>query len=192
MYIDKDQRNWHLLLPTVMMSMRSSPNTETSGFSPFKMIFGSEMRLPYDTTLIPRESLSTDAKIHIEQLFERLRLIHTQAKQNTELTQKESKEKHDVIAKESVFVQGDLVLLKVHKSKPGLSHKLQDQWSSNIYYIKYKGPHDTYKIADCQTDKNHIPLVNAKNLKMYNDPKNYRVEYKNSTENGGIINTDNN
>ena len=64
MYIDKDQTNWHLLLPTVFMSIQSSNNTKTSGYSPFKMLFGDEMRLPFDTTLVPSETLGPEAKIY--------------------------------------------------------------------------------------------------------------------------------
>ena len=40
MYIDKDQTNWNLFLPTVLQALRSSPNVETSGFSAYKMLFG--------------------------------------------------------------------------------------------------------------------------------------------------------
>lgn len=40
MYVDKSQRNWHKILPFANMALRTAPNTETSGFSPFKMLFG--------------------------------------------------------------------------------------------------------------------------------------------------------
>ena len=39
-----------------------------------------------------------------------------------------------------------------------------------------EGPFDTYKIADCQTNKLHKPLVNARHLKRYYDPLNYKTE----------------
>ena len=35
MYVDRSQRNWHLVLPVALMSLRNAPNLETSGFSPF-------------------------------------------------------------------------------------------------------------------------------------------------------------
>ncbi|WAR18319.1 hypothetical protein MAR_000157 [Mya arenaria] len=89
-------QNWHLILPTVLMAMKSNPNTETSGFSPFKMLFGGEMRLP-DT----------------------LKMVHGTAKSNTEITE----ESHDIKAKESMLGIGETVLRKIHKPTTGLSKK---------------------------------------------------------------------
>ena len=86
MYVNKDQKNWHLLLPTVLIAMRSTPNTETLGFTPFKMLFRSEMRLPFDTTLVPRETPGPEAKVHIDQLLDRLKTVHGHATRNTEIT----------------------------------------------------------------------------------------------------------
>ena len=45
------------------MDMRSQPNTETFAYSPFKMLFGAEMRLPFDVNLIPRDTLKPTDKI---------------------------------------------------------------------------------------------------------------------------------
>ena len=85
MYVSKDQSNWDLHLPTVHISIRSAGNTEGSGFSPYKMLSGNEMRIPFDTALVQRETLGQEAKTH------RLKLIHYQAAKNTKLSQKESK-----------------------------------------------------------------------------------------------------
>ena len=84
MYVDRSQRDWHMILPVALMSLRSSPNLETSGFSPYKMLFGCEMRLPFDVNLIPRDNLGTDAKIHMEHLLGRLKLFQELAKDNSE------------------------------------------------------------------------------------------------------------
>ena len=175
MYVSKDQSNWDLLLPTVLMSIRSAPNTESSGFSPYKMLFGNEMRIPFDTALVPRETLGPEAKTHVTQLIDRLKLIHDQAAKNTELSQEESKHKHDIKAKESNFLIGEEVLLKVHKTKTGLTKKLHDKYMGR-FYIKEKGPFDTYKIADCQTNKPVKNFINAQDLRRYYDPQNYRYE----------------
>ena len=42
-YIDKDQMNWPSLLPIIMMAFRSTPCTESTGFSPYQQLFGKEM-----------------------------------------------------------------------------------------------------------------------------------------------------
>lgn len=37
--VDKDSRNWDLLLPYVLFTIRETPQVST-GFSPFKLLFG--------------------------------------------------------------------------------------------------------------------------------------------------------
>ena len=48
-----------------------------TGFSPYKMLF--EMRIPFDTALVPREILGPEAITHVTKLIDRLNLIHDQA-----------------------------------------------------------------------------------------------------------------
>ena len=57
MYVCKDQNDRHLILSCALMAIWSALNSERSGISPFKMLFGGEMRLPFDTNLIPMETL---------------------------------------------------------------------------------------------------------------------------------------
>ena len=172
-YVQKDQQNWHKVLPVVLMGMRSQPNTETSGFSPYKMLFGGEMRLPFDVNLIPKDSLKPEDKIIVRDLLDTLKLVHGTAKSNTETTQNESKEKHDVKAKESNYMLMELVLKKLHKHTPGLSGKLEEKWDGP-YYIVAKGPSDTYKLANCKTNKVSKSFDTARNLKRYYNPDVYR------------------
>ena len=174
MYIDKDQSNWNLFLPTVLQALRSSQNVETSGFSAYKMLFGGEMRLPFDIDLIPRETLGQDAKQHVQQLLDRHKAIRELAKQNTETTQQESKVRYDLKAKPSDFRLREQVLLKVHKHTIGLTPKLEDMWKGP-YHIKEKVSSDTYRISDSKTHKTWNAPVNAKDLKRYSDPRNYRI-----------------
>ena len=61
-----------------------------TGFSPNKMLFEIEMRIPFDTALVPREILGPEAITHVTKLIDRLNLIHDQAAKNTELSQEES------------------------------------------------------------------------------------------------------
>ena len=157
------------------MSIRSAPNTETSEYSPFKMLFGDEMRLPFDTTLVPKETLGPEAKIHVTNLIERLKLVREQADKNSTLTQTESKQAHDVKAKDSNFLLGEQVLLKVHKTRPGYAKKLENKFTGP-FYIREKGLYDTYKIAYCQNHKLIKNFINAQDLKRYYDPQNYRYE----------------
>lgn len=57
-YINEDQTNWPELLSGIMMAIRMSPLTQSSDMSPFHIIFGKEMNLPFDTSLIPKDGMN--------------------------------------------------------------------------------------------------------------------------------------
>lgn len=50
LFVDENQMNWDRLLPYVMMAYRSSVQAST-GFTPYKVLFGQEMVLPVDIML---------------------------------------------------------------------------------------------------------------------------------------------
>lgn len=70
-YIDKEQNNWRKLLPSVLMSFRRSPCKE----SPYRMLFGKEMNLPFDSQVIciPKETMGKDANSILASFFENWR-----------------------------------------------------------------------------------------------------------------------
>ena len=53
--------------------------------------------------------------------------------------------------------------------------KFEDKYTGP-FYVRDKGPYDTYKIADCRNDKCVKNFINAQDLKRYYDPQNYRYE----------------
>ena len=175
MYVDRSQRDWHMILPVALMALRSSRNLETSGFSPFKMLFGCEMRLPFDVELIPRDNLGPEAKIHMEHLLGRLKLYREIAEDNSQRAKERDKARHDIKAKESTFIEGEQVLVKINKVPKDLSPKLYDKFDGP-YYIRRKCPNDTYIIADSATDKVQPVRHNATRLRRYYDPEDYRFE----------------
>lgn len=60
-YCGKNQDNWPDLIPCVLMAFRKSPSLHSTEFSPFYLLFGEEIRLPFDAALEPLDSLSADA-----------------------------------------------------------------------------------------------------------------------------------
>ena len=114
-YVDRSQTNWHTILPVALMALRNSPNVETSGYSPFKMLYGCEMRLPFDAELIPRENWGPEAKEHMQQLLVRLKIYRELAADRSAETKDRDKMRHDLKAKPSDFQIGEQVLLKLNK-----------------------------------------------------------------------------
>ena len=62
-YTKNQQDDWINLLPGIMMAYRATPATQSTDFSPCFILFGREMRLPIDTSLIPKDHISQDHKI---------------------------------------------------------------------------------------------------------------------------------
>jgi len=56
------------------------------------MLFGKEMPLPIDTSLIPEELITQAPEKYIDQLINRVKIIHEIAKTNLEKSQEKSKQ----------------------------------------------------------------------------------------------------
>ena len=166
-YIADDQSNWPKLLPSIMMAFRSMPNTESTGYSPYEMVFGETMNLPIDTSLIPKQTLPQSVQQYFAELTDRLKVVSKLAKFNQERKQLQAKERHDIKAKVPNFMVGDKVLLKQDKTPQGQSTKLINK-RDGPYIIQGKGPNFTYKIRHFGTGKVHKSLINAARLTLYN------------------------
>ena len=172
-YCDKDQMNWPYLIPSVMMAMRMSPNTESTGFSPFHMLFGKEMNIPIDIALKPKENLGASAKEHLEHLIEHLKIVQAVAKKNVKDSQNKTKVRYDKKAKLPNFAVGDQVMLQCMKIPKGFSPKLYAKWEGP-FYITDVGVNNIYKLRRCLDHKILKSRIHANRLKHYNDPRNVR------------------
>ena len=173
-YVDKDQKNWADYLPAAMMAFRSSPASGT-GLSPFHLLFGKEMNLPIDTSLIPKTTLGLDAQHYFERLLERLKAAKEIAGTNIRIAQEKSKQRHDVQAKDPGLKVGDYVLLKSIKVPKGYSPKLYPK-SKGPFYITELGPNFTYKLRSCADHSEVKCLINASRLRKYVNPGPIRRE----------------
>lgn len=60
-YCNNAQNKWPELVPSILMAYRKSPSMHSTEFSPFFLLFGEEMTLPYDLALELLENMSRDA-----------------------------------------------------------------------------------------------------------------------------------
>jgi len=165
-YCNEEQTNWDELLPFVMMAIRSSP-CQSTGFSPHYMLFGREMLLPIDTTIIPKDSLGKEATSHINGLLKHLKLTKEVAEENIRSSQETTKSRYDQKASPSKFAIGDTVLLRNTAVPKGHSPKLMMKYNGP-YSIEEIGPNYTYKLRNCENYQIIKPFVNHNRLKMYN------------------------
>ena len=85
-YAEKEP-NWDLRLPLILFAIRTSEHS-TTGFSPFKLTYGCEAKLPWDICYgpslnepLPREKWAADRKQEMTKIFKMVR-DHTQRAQH--------------------------------------------------------------------------------------------------------------
>lgn len=124
-YCQKEQTHWDSVLPSILMAFRMSPSTQSTGFSPYYMVFGKEMSLPLDVALLPSEELQKAPDAYVKELIHKVKIIQEIAQQNVKDVQKLNKQRYDKKTKEPQFQIRDQVLLKIMKRTTGKKHKLQ-------------------------------------------------------------------
>ena len=95
------------------MAFRMSPSTQSTGYSPYYMLFGKEMPLPINVALWPNELLDKAPKDYIEDLIKKVKIIQEIAQEHVSKAQTESKTRYDKKAKIPQYKIRDQVLLKV-------------------------------------------------------------------------------
>ena len=172
-YCAKDQTKWPSFLPGIMMSFRKAVSAHSTEYSPFHLMFGEVMRLPFDIELQPKDNLGRDAKQYLEDFMVNLKMSHQIARQNDEYHQQLNKQRHDKSIKLPDFRVGDKVMMTVHQVPKGQSAKLYDK-ATGPYRIMELGPNYTYKLRRCSDNKVHQSLISAIHLKHFYDPNVYR------------------
>lgn len=180
--VAKDQSNWHKLIPSVMMALRMSTNTESTGYSPFQMLFGKEMNLPFDISVQPKDGMSKTAKSHLDTLIDRLKIVKDIAKTSVENSQEKTKNRYDKKAEAPKFRVGDYVMLQSMKVPKGLSPKLHPKWDGPFYVINV-GQNNTCKLRRCSDHKLIKSRIHTNRMKPYIDPRDHRDIPRNVVEN---------
>ena len=167
-FINKDQTNWAELLPSALMTMRASPSY-TSDFSPHHILFGKEMPLPFDNSLIPKKNINKEASDYIAETMKHLKVVKRIATENTIKTRRKTKERYDKNSTEPTFALRDQVMVHNKVVGKGLSPKFANQYDGP-YYIVDVGPKRTYKLRRVSDDKEVKSQIHADRLKLYHKP----------------------
>ena len=171
MYCKDQQDDWPEILPSVMMAHRMTPCTQASQVSPFFLLFGREMHIPIDTALLPKDNLSQNHKVHLNNVLKQLETTRKIATENIKSAQVRYKHQFDKRSQVPKFQPAERVWLYCTKVAVGKAPKLHRKWVGP-YYITQLGPHHTFKVRNCATNKEVKSLVNGVRLKPYYDPEN--------------------
>ena len=110
---------------------------DSTGFSPFFLVYGHGPVLPLDTLL----GLNTNilVKIAYPNKLQRLNKAFTMARENL-VVRADNKMRHDQKASDEKFLVGDAVYYKNHIIKKGHLKSLSPKWRPNYRIVAQTGP----------------------------------------------------
>ena len=158
------KRDWHSCLPQVLYSYNTTPHQST-GESPFYLMFGQEPRLPVDF-LLGRVCDPVGGEIHewIQEHQTRLQLAFEGTQERLKVAAERRKKNHDHHVRDAPLKVGQSVWLRDHGARG--RHKIQDLWCPVVYRV-VKAPQEggpVYTIAPMD-DQAKVRQVHRTSLK---------------------------
>ncbi|SPT17070.1 unnamed protein product [Triticum aestivum] len=147
--LERSAGYWIDELPTVLWSLRTTPNKST-GFTPFFLVYGAEAVIPTDIEFdSPRVTMYTEAEAKEAReddvdLLEEGRLL---ALSRSAIYQQSLHRYHSRKVKPRSFQEGDLVLRLIQRTAG--QHKLSAPWEGPFIISKALG-NDSYYLIDAQ------------------------------------------
>ena len=117
-----EKRSWDKLLysylPMVMFAYREVPQAST-GFSPFELIYGRDVRGPLDIlrdNWLPSQQGPSDAATYVTQLHERMQRAKAIVRKHCQQVQEKQKAWYDRKARQLKLSNGEQVLLLLYRT----------------------------------------------------------------------------
>ena len=152
-----ENHSWDVMLPYVLFAYREVPQ-ESTGFSPFELIYSRDVRGPLD---VLKESWSSGEKemddilTYVMKTRERMELASELAHENLKMTQQKCKQWYDRKAREMELKEGDQVLLLL----PDSTKKFQGRWQGP-YEVKKRLGKVNYEIMMPERGSSKVVHIN--------------------------------
>ncbi|GBO31512.1 Transposon Ty3-I Gag-Pol polyprotein [Araneus ventricosus] len=170
MYVDVEQRNWDTILPFVTFAYNSSKQ-DTTGFSPFFLVYGRDIATPLDV-ILPHDT-ENHADNYVQQLITRAEEARQLAKLHILDAQVVDKRRYDERHRPVSYNVGDLVWVFTPVRKVGLSEKLLRRYFGP-YRITRRLSDVTYEVQSIEVTSRRQrkkDIVHVLRLKPYCDPQ---------------------
>ncbi|TWW68329.1 hypothetical protein D4764_19G0001270 [Takifugu flavidus] len=127
------KRDWASCLPQVLFGYNTTPHQST-GESPFYLMFGQEPLLPIDFLLgrVP-DPIPGEVQDWVVEHRARLHVAFEGAREKLVMAASKRKERHDLFVRDAPLPVGQLVYLRDHGVRG--RHKIQDLWSSVVHQV---------------------------------------------------------
>jgi transposase InsO family protein len=129
---DKFKSQWNKYLPSLMYAYNSTVQDST-GYTPFYLMFGRTSRLPVDVQLGVNQGAACYHTKYPEELKEQLSLAFEQVRKNLAQSGDKQKQRYDTKVRQHKLQVGDLVL--VRNVGPSAQHKLAPRWEKEVYVV---------------------------------------------------------
>ena len=149
MAVQQDEHEWDLLLPQVMLAYRTSVQ-ETTGTTPFSLIFGHEPHLPEDIISGISAEVYKSPKPYSHILVERVKRGYQLVRDHAKIKQSHEKDMFDrkVMVMHTLYHINDLVFLYNAVVTKGQSRKFCRPWLGPFKVIKIMS-RNVCRIVDC-------------------------------------------
>lgn len=146
-YCEEGQQDWDEWLPYVLMAYRAAEH-EATHFTPARLMFGREMRLPVDLALgrPPDAGLPTVQSEYAVALQRRLEDARQRVSGNLKLAGHSMWQRYQQRVREATYSPGEQVWLHNPRRRRGLSPKLQSPWEGP-YTVAEALSAVTYRLA---------------------------------------------
>ena len=94
MYVSQNQKDWDLFIPAALLAFRTSPS-ESTGETPFYLLYGREPRLPMDVSLLPPVDPASSIVEHRRRIVRQIEQAQTMARENIQRAQQKMKTYYD-------------------------------------------------------------------------------------------------
>ncbi|UYV70284.1 hypothetical protein LAZ67_7002373 [Cordylochernes scorpioides] len=165
MYVNTDQKNWDEILPFVTHAYNTTIQ-ETTGYSPFFLLFGREPMSLLDDENIPTDSNMDDYDEYIENYLDKIARTRQVVINNTEKTQERMKRNYDKKHNERIYEPGHLVAVWTPVRKIGKCEKLLRKYFGP-YRILKKLSNVNYLIEPKDNPGQDPLIVHVSRLKPY-------------------------
>ncbi|TWW71979.1 SCAN domain-containing protein [Takifugu flavidus] len=164
-FVDDSGKEWDQWLPYLLFAYREVPQ-ESTGFSPFELLYGHQVRGPLDVlreTWEGETPQQTDIISYVLKMRERLTAVTAMAQDNLRQAQHRQKSWYDRSARTRRFQPGDRVLLLL----PSSDNKLLAKWQGP-YTVTRKMGAVTYEI-DMPDRRKKRQVFHVNMLKRWNE-----------------------
>ncbi|UYV75696.1 K02A2.6-like [Cordylochernes scorpioides] len=165
MYVNTDQKNWDDILPFITHAYNTTIQ-ETTGYSPFFLLFGREPMSLLDNESILMDSNMDDYDEYIENYLDKIARTKQVVFNNTEKTQERIKRNYDKKHNERIYEPGHLVAVWTTIRKIGKCEKLMRKYFGP-YRILKKLSNVNYLIEPKDNPGQDPLIVHVSRLKPY-------------------------